>query len=99
MEVRQTDVYAKWFARLRDRQTKARINIRIRRLSLGHLGDAKIIGGGVSELRMDFGPGYRLYFTRVGAEIILLLVGGDKSSQSSDIETAQRLAAALGAKK
>lgn len=75
-EIRQTVAYAEWFAKLRDRATKVRIDIRIRRLSLGNAGDAKPVGEGVSELRIHYGPGYRVYFTRRGPELILLLTGG-----------------------
>jgi putative addiction module killer protein len=92
LEVRQTDVYAKWFSRLRDRQARVRIDIRIRRLSLGNPGDVKAVGEGVSELRIDHGPGYRVYFMHKGSDFILLLAGGDKTSQESDIREARALA-------
>lgn len=92
LEVRQTDVYAKWFSRLRDREAKVRIDIRIRRLSLGNPGDVKAVGEGVLELRIDHGPGYRVYFMRKGSDFILLLAGGDKTSQESDIREARALA-------
>lgn len=95
MEIRQTDAYAQWFDGLRDRQAKARINIRIRRLSLGNPGDVKPVGQGVSELRIDYGPGYRVYFTRRGEATIILLAGGDKKTQNQDIRIAQALAAVL----
>lgn len=92
IEVRRTDEFARWLKRLRDSDAKARINLRIRRISLtGNLGDFKPVGGGVGELRIDYGPGYRLYFARRGEEIILLLIGGDKSSQQRDIEKAREL--------
>jgi putative addiction module killer protein len=94
IEVRQTAAYAHWFASLRDEQAKARVLARVRRLSLGNLGDAKSVGGGVSELRIDYGPGYRIYFARRGAALILLLTGGDKSRQRADIARARELAAA-----
>lgn len=92
MEVRQTQVFRSWFADLRDRRARAKIAARLRRLSIGHLGDAKSVGGGVSELRVDFGPGYRLYYTRRGETLIVLLCGGDKSSQERDIRAARKLA-------
>lgn len=92
IEVRQTDVFANWFARLRDRQARARITARIRRLSLGNPGDVKPVGGGVSELRVDHGPGYRLYLTRHGEAVVVLLCGGDKRRQGRDIARAIQLA-------
>ena len=92
IEVRRTDEFARWLKRLKDSNAKSRINLRIRRISLtGNLGDCKSVGGGVSELRLDFGPGYRLYFSQRGNEILLLLIGGDKSSQRRDIEKAREL--------
>jgi len=95
IEVRQTDAYAEWYCGLRDRQAKARIDIRIRRLSLGNLGDVKPVGEGVSELRIDHGPGYRVYFVQQAAVLIVLLAGGDKSSQDKDIRLAKALAKQL----
>ncbi len=92
IEVRQTSEYATWFASLRDRLAKARIDIRIRRLSLGHLGDVKPVGEGISELRIDFGPGYRVYFVPRGSVLVMLLTGGDKSTQAQDIKKAKTLA-------
>lgn len=92
MEIRQTEVYANWFSRLRDRQARARIDVRIRRLSLGNPGDVKAVGQGVSELRINYGPGYRVYFIQRGETVIVLLAGGDKRTQSRDIETALILA-------
>ena len=80
---------------MKDRAARARIDIRIRRLSLGNPGDVKAVGEGVSELRIDYGPGYRVYFTQKAREYILLLAGGDKTSQDSDIEAAKRLAREL----
>ncbi len=95
IEIRQTAVYARWFASLRDLRAKARIDVRLRLLSLTHFGDAKALGGGISELRIDYGPGYRIYFTRRGSALVLLLTGGDKSRQSADIAKARALAAEL----
>ncbi|HQV70300.1 MAG TPA: type II toxin-antitoxin system RelE/ParE family toxin [Thermoflexales bacterium] len=92
IEIRQTDEYATWFAKLKDRQARVRIDIRIRRLSLGNPGDVKPVGEGVSELRIDYGPGYRIYFTQRGQQLIFLLAGGDKRTQSQDIALAQMLA-------
>jgi putative addiction module killer protein len=92
MEVRQTEAYADWFRRLRDRQARARINVRIRRLSLGNPGDVRPVGEGVSELRVDYGPGYRVYFVQRGASLVILLAGGDKRTQERDIELALELA-------
>jgi putative addiction module killer protein len=92
IEVRQTPEYAAWFATLRDRVAKTRIDIRIRRLSLGNPGDAKPIGDGVSEVRIDHGPGYRVYFVQRGSVLVVLLAGGDKSTQAQDIRKAKTLA-------
>ena len=92
LQIRKTDVYANWIDGLRDLQGRARILVRIERLAAGHPGDVKPVGNGVSELRIDFGPGYRVYFTQRGQEIVNLLAGGDKASQSTDIKTALRLA-------
>ena len=95
LEVRQTSVYSEWFADLRDRTAKTRIDIRIRRLSLGNPGDVKPIGEGVSELRIDHGPGYRVYFIQKAEVYVVLLAGGDKSTQEKDIRTAKALAREL----
>ena len=95
IEVRQTEQYARWFASLRDRAGRVRIDVRIRRLSLGNPGDVKAVGEGISELRIDYGPGYRVYFVQRGSEFILLLAGGDKSSQDADIRMAKALAREL----
>ena len=92
IQIHQTETYAKWFAGLRDRVTRARIDIRIRRLSLGNAGDAKPVGEGVSELRVDHGPGYRVYFIQRGEVVIVLLAGGNKSAQDRDIRNAKALA-------
>lgn len=90
--VRQTERFARWFDELRDDRAKAKIRIRIRRLSLGNPGDVRPVGRGVSELRVDYGPGYRVYFIARGAAIVILLAGGDKRSQARDIAIARELA-------
>lgn len=95
VEIRQTAAYRKWFDGLRDVAARSRIAIRIRRLSLGNFGDVKPVGGGVSELRVDYGPGYRVYFKQHGAELVVLLAGGDKKSQARDIANAKKLAQEL----
>jgi putative addiction module killer protein len=92
IEVRQTDVFSDWFAGLRDREARARITVRIRRLSLGNPGDVKPVGSGVSEMRIDHGPGYRVYFVRRGDMVVVLLCGGDKRNQDRDIARALELA-------
>jgi putative addiction module killer protein len=92
VEIRQTEVYSQWFKSLRDRQARARLDVRIRRLSLGNPGDVKPVGGGVSELRIDYGPGYRVYFVQRGQTLVILLAGGDKSTQDQDVKVAQELA-------
>ena len=95
VEIRTTSVFDKWLRRLRDAQGKARVLVRIRRLALGNPGDVKPVGEGVSEMWIDHGPGYRVYYTQRGTELIVLLVGGDKSSQESDIARAIELARGL----
>jgi len=92
VDVKLTGTYKKWFKNLRDQRAKARIAIRIKRLSEGNPGDVKPVGQGVSELRISYGPGYRVYFTQPDKEVILLLVGGDKSSQDVDVARAKELA-------
>jgi putative addiction module killer protein len=94
-EIRQTERYAEWFEGLRDRQARARIDARIRRLGLGNAGDAMPVGEGVSELRIHYGPGYRVYFTCLGEQLVILLAGGDKRSQQRDIKLAIALAREL----
>ena len=96
IEVRQTSIFSKWIAELRDRRAVDRIDLRIRRLSLGNPGDVKSVGEGVSELRIDYGPGYRVYFVRRGKVIVILLCGGDKSTQDRDIATAKFITKELG---
>lgn len=95
IEVRETDKYAEWFSSLRDRQARTRIDKRIRRLALGNPGDVKPVGEGVSELRIDYGPGYRIYYTQRGKTLVILLAGGDKRSQIHDVELALELARGL----
>ena len=90
-KIRETEVFKTWFANLRDTRAKIRIDIRIKRLALGNPGDVKPVGEGISELRIDYGPGYRVYFKDTGKEIIVLLCGGDKRTQSKDIEQAKEL--------
>ncbi|MGY2046766.1 type II toxin-antitoxin system RelE/ParE family toxin [Methylobacterium sp. JK268] len=94
-EVSRTAQFDAWIAGLRDPRAKARIALRIDRLALGNPGDVTSVGGGVSELRIDYGPGYRVYFARRDRTVILLLCGGDKSSQTQDIERAKALAATV----
>lgn len=89
LEIRKSDTYEHWFRKLKDRHAQVRINARIRRAEeTGNLGDAKPVREGVSEMRIDYGPGYRLYFMQRGGLIIVLLAGGDKSTQDADIKTA-----------
>ena len=92
MEIRKTAVFAKWIDGLRDIRARARVLARIERLAMGHAGDVKPVGEGVSEMRIDCGPGYRVYFIQRGRELIILLAGGDKRSQRQDIQTALSLA-------
>jgi putative addiction module killer protein len=91
-KIRRTDSFEKWFKNLNDRISKALIIKRIDRLTKGNPGDVKSIGGGCSEMRIDYGPGYRVYYKDTGQEIIILLCGGDKSTQDRDIENAKNLA-------
>jgi putative addiction module killer protein len=90
-EIRQTKEYAKWFKSVRDHNARGRIDIRIRRLSLGNPGDVRPVGDSISELRIDYGPGYRVYYIQHGFDFILLLIGGDKSTQRKDIAKAKEL--------
>ena len=92
MEIRKTDIYAKWLDSLNDIHARARILARVERLATGNPGDVKPVGEGVSELRIDYGPGYRVYYKKHGRELIILLAGGDKHTQAKDIRTALRLA-------
>jgi len=92
LEIRKTDTYAKWLDGLRDIHARARVQARVERLAAGNPGDVKPVGEGVSELRVDYGPGYRVYYTMRGRTLIILLAGGDKRTQAADIRTALRLA-------
>ena len=91
-EIRRSSVFIKWQKKLRDRRAVARISIRIEHLSEGNPGDVKPAGEGVSEMRIDYGPGYRIYYKDTGREIIILLCGGDKRTQETDIEEAKKIA-------
>lgn len=93
--IRKTDVFARWIDGLSDLRARARVLARIERLAMGNPGDAKPVGEGVSEMRIDYGPGYRVYFKRRGRTLVILLAGGDKSTQARDIRTAMRLARGL----
>jgi putative addiction module killer protein len=91
-EIRKTEIFAQWLDGLRDVRARARVQVRIERLAAGNPGDVQPVGQGVSEMRIDYGPGYRVYFKRIGREIVILLAGGDKRTQPTDIKTALRLA-------
>jgi len=95
IEIRKTDNFVRWLDGLRDVRARAKVQARIERLAGGNPGDVQPVGEGVSEMRIDFGPGYRVYFKRFGREIVILLAGGDKRTQSADIKTALRLARSL----
>jgi putative addiction module killer protein len=95
IEIRETDIYHEWFEALKDKRAKARIDVRIRRVSLGNFGDVRPVGKGVSELRIDYGPGYRVYFITHRNILVILLCGGDKSTQAKDIQQAHELVRAL----
>ena len=92
IEIRKTALFAEWLDGLRDLRARARVQVRIERLASGLVGDVKPVGESVSELRIDYGPGYRVYFTKRGGAVVILLAGGDKRTQAADIRTAQRLA-------
>ena len=92
IEIQKTATFAKWIDGLRDIRARARVLARIERLASGHAGDVKPVGEGVSEMRIDYGPGYRVYFRKRGRSLVILLAGGDKRSQRRDIDTALRLA-------
>jgi putative addiction module killer protein len=95
MQILKTDLFEKWITNLRDNRAKYRILARIERLSLGNAGDCRPIGEGLSEMRIHYGPGYRVYFMDTGNEIVILLCGGDKSTQESDIAKAKEIAHSL----
>ncbi len=95
VKVRQTPTYEKWFGGLRDLRARAQINRRVERLEAGNPGDVAPIGDGISEMRIHYGPGYRLYFTLHGSAWVLLLCGGEKGSQARDIAAAKRMAKEL----
>jgi len=92
IEIRQTEEFSKWFEKLKDKTARAKIAVRIRRISLGNIGDVKPVGEGISELRLNYGPGYRVYFAQRGSQLIVLLAGGDKTTQSADIKKAKKIA-------
>jgi len=92
IEIRKTEIFAKWLDGLHDVRARARILVRIERLAAGNPGDVKPVGEGVSELRIDYGPGYRVYYKKHGQKVLILLAGGDKNTQAKDIKTALRLA-------
>ncbi len=94
-EVRQTETFVRWLTDLRDRRARARIQARIDRLALGNPGDVKPVGSGLSEMRIDYGPGYRVYFVERGTAVVILLAGGDKRTQERDIAVARELAGKL----
>jgi putative addiction module killer protein len=94
-EIRQTEVFSGWLRNLADTRAKARIAGRVDRLSMGNPGDVSPIGEGLSEMRIHYGPGYRVYYVQRGAALVMLLCGGDKATQASDIRTAKRLASEL----
>jgi len=95
IEIRKTDVFERWLTGLRDKRAVAKINTRLRRMMLGNPGDVSPVREGVSELRIDYGPGYRVYFVKRGNEVVILLAGGDKRTQAKDIEKALDLARIL----
>ena len=92
IELRKTDLFVQWLDGLRDLKARARVQARIERLAAGNPGDVEPVGEGVSELRIDYGPGYRVYFKKRGRELVILLAGGDKTTQTKDIKVALRLA-------
>jgi len=95
IEVRKTEIFTKWLINLKDRKAKARIQARIDRVEMGNFGDVSPVGEGVSELRIFYGPGYRVYFVKRNSVVVILLSGGDKSSQKSDIAKAKEISKQL----
>lgn len=95
MRIDSTETYTNWLDRLRDLRARARIQARVERLATGNPGDVKPVGESISELRIDYGPGYRVYYTQRGNVLIVLLCGGDKRTQAADIRTAKKLAGGL----
>jgi putative addiction module killer protein len=95
VDIRQTDAYKKWFASLKDRNARARIDVRLKRILLGNFGDVEPVGEGVFEIKIDYGPGYRVYFVREENVLVILLCGGDKSTQSKDIQRAHKISRSL----
>jgi putative addiction module killer protein len=95
IEVRKTAIFTKWFNSLKDRKSRARIQVRIDRVEMGNFGDSAPIGEGVSELRIFYGPGYRVYYVQRGNIVVILLSGGDKSTQQADIVKAKEIARQL----
>ena len=95
IEVRKTEIFTRWFERLKDRRAKARIQVRIDRMEMGNFGDVAPVGEGVSELRIFYGPGYRVYFVQLGPTVVILLSGGEKNTQQSDIAKAKEIAKKL----
>ena len=93
MTIRKSDIYKKWYKTLRDNKARARIIIRLKRLAEGNMGDVKPVGDGIMEMRIFYGPGYRIYYKQMGQELLILLCGGDKSTQEQDIIKAKEIAA------
>ena len=93
LDIRRTEEFNSWLIRLKDRTVHQRILVRLDRLATGNPGDVKPVGSGISEMRIDYGPGYRIYFTQRGSVVVILLCGGDKSTQTRDIQRAKQLAA------
>ena len=92
LQLRKTETFVQWLDGLRDVRARARVQVRVERLAAGNAGDVEPVGEGVSELRIDYGPGYRVYFKKHGRDVMILLAGGDKRTQAADIKTALRLA-------